>query len=75
MSGESAGGTLKVEVDRTRCIGLGLCEAASPKHFEVGEDGKLIILQSIVDSGSSGDLAEVEEAVASCPTSALRFVR
>ncbi|MCU1480914.1 MAG: ferredoxin [Subtercola sp.] len=72
MSAEAAGGTLKVEVDRTRCIGLGLCEAASPKHFEVGEDGKLIILQSVVDSG---DLSEVEEAVESCPTNALRFVR
>lgn len=59
-----------IEVDRSRCIAIGLCEAASPKYFEVGDDGKLVILQTIVDSG---DLAEVEDAIASCPTSALRF--
>ena len=36
---------MKIEVDRVKCVGLGLCEAADPDHFEVGDDGKLVILQ------------------------------
>lgn len=34
---------MKIEVERSKCVGLGLCEAASPKHFEVGDDGQLIV--------------------------------
>lgn len=62
---------MKIEVDRTKCVGLGLCEAADPEHFEVGDDGKLIILRAGVDPG---ELRDAEEAVRACPTSALQLV-
>jgi ferredoxin len=60
---------MKIEVDRAKCVGLGLCEAASPDHFEVGDDGKLILLD---ENFTEDERREVEEAVRACPTAALR---
>jgi ferredoxin len=60
---------MKIEVDRAKCVGLGLCEAASPDHFEVGDDGKLVLLK---DTVTEGERRAVEEAVRACPTAALR---
>ncbi|CAN5201060.1 ferredoxin [soil metagenome] len=62
---------MKIQVDRSKCVGLGLCEAAAPNYFEVEDDGRLLVLRENVEID---DLAEVEEAVQSCPTSALRLV-
>jgi len=62
---------VKIEVDRQKCVGLGLCEAAAPDHFEVGDDGKLVVLRFDVDENELGD---VEEAVRACPTAALRLL-
>ena len=61
---------MKIEVDRVKCVGLGLCEAAAPEHFEVGDDGKLVVLN---DTVSDDERAQVEEAIRSCPTAALRL--
>lgn len=63
---------MKVVVDRASCTGLGICESLSPKHFEVNDDGDLDLLEENVDEA---DLAEVEEAIAGCPTEALLLVR
>lgn len=52
--------------------GLGICESLSPKHFEVNDASDLDLLEENVDDA---DLAEVEEAVAGCPTEALTLVR
>jgi ferredoxin len=60
-----------VELDRARCTGLGICEAMAPDFFEVQDDGSLTILRADVDAAS---LDEVNGAVASCPTEALRLV-
>jgi ferredoxin len=62
---------MRFEVDKSKCVGLGLCEAASPNHFEVGNDGKLIVVQ---DTVANSELAEAEEAVRSCPTNALKLI-
>ncbi|GAA3007711.1 ferredoxin [Microbacterium aurantiacum] len=62
---------MQIDVDRLKCVGLGLCEAAAPDHFEVGDDGKLLVLRPEVDAA---ELAEVEEAVRACPTAALRLL-
>lgn len=61
---------MRFEVDKSKCVGLGLCEAASPNHFEVGDDGKLIVVQ---DTVSESEMAEAQDAVRSCPTNALRL--
>lgn len=62
---------MRIVVDRIKCVGLGLCEAAAPNHFEVGDDGQVIVLRETVDEQ---DLAQAEEAVRSCPTSALKLI-
>jgi ferredoxin len=61
---------MKVNVDRTRCSAIGICESISPDYFEVGDDGALALLREDV---TPEDLAEVEEAVRSCPAAALRL--
>lgn len=60
---------MNIKVDRTKCVGLGLCEMAAPDHFEVGDDGKLILLNATF---TEDERRAVEEAVRSCPTAALR---
>ncbi|WP_261376525.1 ferredoxin [Nocardioides sp. J9] len=58
-------------VDFDRCTGLGICESLAPDFFEVNDAGDLILLKE--DIGDD-ELQEVEEAVAGCPTEALRIV-
>ncbi|OZC32465.1 ferredoxin [Gordonia polyisoprenivorans] len=61
---------MKVHLDRTKCTGLGICESLAPEFFEIGDDGTLLILKEEI---SDDELQEVEEAVAGCPTEALRI--
>lgn len=61
---------MKIIVDREKCTGLGICESLAPEYFEVNDDGDLELLKNDVDGK---DLADVEEAIAGCPTLALRL--
>ncbi len=61
---------MRIVVDRNRCTGLGVCESMVPDMFEVREDGQLALHHETVPEGQ---LEDVEEAVASCPTEALRI--
>ena len=61
---------MKIVLDENKCSSLGMCESVSPDHFEVGDDGSLTILNA---EPSEDDRALVEEAVAACPTAALRI--
>lgn len=63
---------MKIEVDRARCTGLGICESLASKFFEVDDTGTLVLLE---DEVTDEDLQSVEEAVSGCPTEALRIVR
>lgn len=56
--------------DDARCASLGICEAIAPTVFEVGEDGALALLDPNPDESLR---AIVAEAVAACPTGALRL--
>ncbi|GAB3385467.1 ferredoxin [Amycolatopsis echigonensis] len=63
---------MKIVVDWNKCTGLGICESLAPDVFEVNEAGELELkLEVISDDQVSG----VEEAVAGCPTEALRLER
>ncbi len=62
---------LTIVVDRGRCTGIGICESISPDRFEVDDDGTLIVRDELVTTDS---LAEIEDAVRSCPASALALV-
>jgi ferredoxin len=59
---------MKVRVDTAKCSGIGLCEVTAPTVFEVGEDGQS---HAINPEPPEAERAAVEEAVNSCPTSAL----
>ena len=61
---------MRVVVDYDKCTGLGLCESLAPEFFEVNDDGSLTLLQSVADEDQR---PELEEAVRSCPTEALRI--
>ena len=61
---------MKVQVNYERCTGLGMCESLAPLFFEVNDDGDLELLKSGI---SDDEVAGVREAVAACPTEALRI--
>src|SRR5262249_37661945 len=61
---------MKIEVDFTKCTGLGICESIAPDFFEVGADGDMVLLK---DELTDADRQAVEEAVSGCPTEALRI--
>jgi ferredoxin len=63
---------MKVVVDFNKCTGLGICESMAPDLFEVNDDGALVLLKEDI---SDDELQSVEEAVAGCPTEALRIER
>jgi ferredoxin len=57
-----------VVVDRDRCVGSGSCEALAPAVFEVDDDGVLALLRP---EPADDELADVRDAVQTCPTRAL----
>lgn len=61
---------MKILLDRDKCTGLGICESLAPDVFEVDENGDLVML---TDEVPEGKLADVEAAIAGCPTEALRL--
>jgi ferredoxin len=65
-------GHMKVIVDFAKCSGLGICESMTPEFFEVDDEGKLVLLKEDI---TDDELQSVEEAVAGCPTEALRIER
>ncbi|WP_369227939.1 ferredoxin [Streptomyces sp. R39] len=60
----------KLILDRSRCTGLGLCEAHAEHVFEIQADGSLTLLAEEI---GDEDLAAVRQACESCPTEALRL--
>lgn len=63
---------MKIELDRTKCSVLGICESVAPDFFEVTDDGDIAVLHEDVPEGRR---EELEEAIAACPTEALRLAR
>lgn len=63
---------MRIELDRTKCTGLGICESLAPNHFEVDADGRLELLDENV---TDADLGAVDEAISGCPTEALRLLK
>jgi ferredoxin len=61
---------VKIIVDRSRCTGLGICESFAPEVFEVDDAGDLVLLTDTVPAGMD---AEIDQAIAGCPTEALRL--
>lgn len=63
---------MKIELDRDKCTGIGMCESVAPDYFEIDDDGALVVHRDVVDESQ---LTEVEAAILACPTAALRLAR
>ena len=61
----------KIKIDWDLCESNAMCEALAPSHFQVDDDDFLQILDENV---TEEQLAIVEQAVASCPKSAISLV-
>lgn len=61
---------MRILWDENRCAWLGMCEEVAPQVFEVGEDGELTLLAPEPPESAR---AQVADAVAACPTGALRL--
>lgn len=61
-------GCYRVEVDLDLCQGHAMCELEAPDYFRVPKRGKVEILDPEPPDKAR---AQVEEAVAQCPTQAL----
>lgn len=61
---------MRIELDRPRCEGHGLCEEAAPDLLHLDDDGELVI-----DVPEVGDdaIERARAAVRVCPVAALRL--
>lgn len=61
---------MTVAVDKTKCIGCGLCASIAPEVFEMKDDG----FSHVKDvSGDKKFAKKVKEAVDSCPVKAIKI--
>jgi ferredoxin len=61
---------MRIELDRPRCEGHGLCEEAAPQLMHLDDDGELVIDVQEVDGAA---LVAAKAAVRVCPVAALRL--
>ena len=61
---------MRIDLDRHRCEGHGMCEAAAPAYFSVDDDGGLTVLREDVPDS---DEADVQAAALGCPVAAIRL--
>lgn len=59
---------IHVSADMTKCEGYANCVISAPEVFDLGPDGKVIVLEETCEESRR---SEIEEAVRSCPVSAL----
>jgi ferredoxin len=61
---------MRIELDRPRCEGHGLCEEAAPTLMHLDDDGELVI---DVPEVAAADVDAATAAVRVCPVAALRL--
>ena len=59
---------MKVKVNEDACIGCGACAAIAPEVFEINDEGLSTV---IVDEVAQENEEEANDAIDSCPTSAI----
>lgn len=62
---------MKIQVDRDRCEGLGMCEAMASDFFALDDDDVMHVLE---ESPDESDRGHVHAAVQACPVLALSLV-
>jgi len=63
---------MKIELDRPRCEGHGLCEEAAPSLMHLDDDGDLVL--DVNEVTSDADVAAAKAAARVCPVAALSLV-
>ncbi|GHH84556.1 hypothetical protein GCM10018793_49270 [Streptomyces sulfonofaciens] len=66
MSGGPLPAALRARVDRTRCVGAGMCAGVAPEEFEVDGHGKSRPRRPVAPAS-----ADLVEAVSLCPMEAI----
>jgi ferredoxin len=63
---------MRITVDRTKCVSLGICEGLAPDVFFLNDDGEL----EVDETGPvpEGERERVRSAVSGCPVNALSLV-
>lgn len=59
----------KVCVDKSKCIGCGMCVSVNPNIFEIQDDGKAGVI-----AGQEEKIGQAEEALEMCPVGAIFVV-
>ncbi len=62
---------LRIEVDRGKCEGLGMCEAMANDFFELDDDEVMHVLN---ETPAETERGHVHAAVQACPVLALTLV-
>ncbi|WP_419402876.1 ferredoxin [Mycobacteroides abscessus] len=63
--------SMRIDVDRAKCTGIGICESLAPDIFEIDDEGNLLIRHGTLSEASLGALVQ---AVEGCPTAALTLL-
>lgn len=63
--------SLRIELDRSRCEGHGLCEEAAPHLMHLDDEGELVI---DIPEVEGADVEAAKAAVRVCPVAALKLV-
>lgn len=61
-----------IRADQTKCEGFGNCAIAAPEFVDVDDEGVVVVLQERIPES---ELGRAENAVRSCPVSALQVDR
>ena len=61
----------KIQIDWDLCESNAMCEALAPDHFQIDDNDDLQVLDDVVTDDNQ---ALIEQAVASCPKSAISIV-
>lgn len=59
---------MRIQADVGKCQGYANCVAIDAKHFDLDDDGLVVLLDQDV---SPADLSTTEEAIRSCPVTAI----
>ncbi|GAB2968974.1 ferredoxin [Amycolatopsis acidiphila] len=59
---------MRIKADVVKCQGYGNCVGVDAKHFDLDDDGLVVVLDEVVDPS---EMETVDAAIRSCPVSAI----